>query len=262
MLPDTRNPLHFRKWVLATAAVVVMACSAAQPTAGGEFDVVSIKKNDSGPPRAYVNPFVFSAGGRFIARNVTLPELIALAYQTRSSQMQGGPDWMDSARFNIAAKAGEGEADVKPEQIVSMLQALLKDRFKLKLHKEMEERTVYALIAGKTPPRLQTAKEGEQTAIVPGERGQMNFQGMPMDGLVNALANIFHTPVVDATGIKGLFDFSLDPMRFAIGLPGASAIYPNLVVRALRDQLGLALEKRQAHLEITVIDSAEQPSDN
>jgi len=228
-----------------------------------QFEVASIRKNDSGPPKVYVTPFAFLPGGRFIATNVTLADLIVMAYQTRRIQMQGGPDWIDAERFNIAAKADEGEGEFKREQLVAMVQALLEDRFKLVLHRETEERTVYALVAGKTPPKLQPAKEGEQTAMVPGSRGEMKFQGMPLAGLVNTLANILHMPVVDGTGMTGSYDFTLDPVHLAGRTQLVTPdLWPDLVLAAVQEQLGFKLEKQRAPLEITVIDHAVQPTGN
>jgi uncharacterized protein (TIGR03435 family) len=228
-----------------------------------QFVVASIRKNNSGPPRVVVDPFAFLPGGRFIATNVTLTDIIVMAYQTRRIQMRGGPDWIDSDRFNIAAKADEGEGEFKREQLVALVQALLEDRFKLALHRETEERTVYALLPGKTPPKIQPAKEGEQKAMMRGNRGEMRFQGMPLGGLVNTLANILHMPVVDGTGMTGSYDFTLDPRQLSVRTqPVTADLWPDLVLAAVQEQLGFKLEKRKAPLEITVIDRVERPTDN
>jgi uncharacterized protein (TIGR03435 family) len=257
--------LTFR-WT-AIAAVAVAACTQAAPQpstpARRQFEVASIKRNISGPPKVYVNPFVFSPDGRFVATNVTLTDVIQLAYRTVRVQMRGGPDWIDSDRFNFAAKADESGGEVKPEQWPQMVQALLEARFKLELHREMEEKTVYALVPGKTPQKLLPAKNGEPTAMVPGDRGAMNFQKMPISGLVNTLANILHTPVIDGTGLTGDFDFTLDPLEFSDhNQPVTPDSWPGLIVTALREELGFKLEKRKASLEITVIDRVEQPTGN
>ncbi len=253
-----------RSDIAGVAALACIAATAQTPTPGRrQFEVASIRKNDSGPPKVYVTPFAFLPGGRFIATNVTLTEVIVMAYHTRRIQMRGGPDWIDTDRFNIVAKADEAEGEVKHEQFVAMVQALLEDRFKLMLHRETEERTVYALVAGKNPSRLQPAKDGEQTAMVPGDRGQMNFQKMPLSGLVNTLANILHTPVVDGTGLTGFFDFTLDPLQLSDHTqPVTPDSWPDLVLTALREQLGFKLEKRKESLEITVIDRAARPTGN
>jgi uncharacterized protein (TIGR03435 family) len=228
-----------------------------------EFEVASIRKTDAERPRVYVTPFAFLPGGRFTATSVTLTDVIVMAFKTRRIQMRGGPSGIDSDRFDIVAKADETGGEVKSEQWDPMVQALLEDRFKLVLHRETEERTVYALVPGKTPPKVQPAKEGEQKGMVTGDHGQMNFQGMPLSGLVNTLANILHTPVIDGTGLKGPFDFTLDPLAFSDHTqPITPDSWPDLVLTAVREQLGFKLEKQKASLEITVIDHAEEPTDN
>lgn len=261
---------YFSKWLsslIGLAAVAGVVAAQAQSPARREFEVASIRKNNSGRPKVYVDPFVFSPGGRFTATNVTLTDMIGLAYRTRRIQMQGGPDWINSERFDVVAKADDKEGEVEGAERTAMVQALLEDRFKLVLHREMKETTVYALIEGKSPPKLEKAKEGEQRAMVLGERGQMNFQNMSITVLVNTLANIIHAPVVDGTGLTGSFDFTLDPAQFATtgpdrAQPASPESWPDLVLTAVREQLGFKLEKQKASLEITVIDQAVQPGDN
>ncbi len=255
--------------ILLCLLVAPLALSQEGSKTRREFEVASIRPNNTGRPRIYVNPFTYSPGGRFTATNVTLVDVIVSGvYQTRRIQMRGGPDWIDSERFDIAAKADTTNGAVKPEEWNLMIQALLEDRFKLVLHRETKEMPVYALIAGKTPPTLPEAKVEEQTIFTPGDHGQMTFQKMPIVGLVNTLANILREPVVDGTGIVGFFDFTLDPMKFATtggaGNPAPSVAerYADLVLTAVREQLGFKLEKRKAPLEITVIDHAERPGEN
>jgi uncharacterized protein (TIGR03435 family) len=250
--------------IAGLAALACVAAAAQAPTpARREFEVASIRKNDTERPKVYVTPFAFLPGGRFTATNVTLTDVIVMAYKTRRIQMRGGPPWIDLQKFDIVAKADESAGEVTGDEWGRMVQALLEDRFKLVLHRETEEKTVYALVAGKTPPKIQPSKEGEQKALVRGERGQMNFQGMPLSGLVNTLSNILHAPVVDGTGMTGPFDFSLDPLEFSDhAQPVTPDSWPDLVLTAVREQLGFKLEKQKAPLEITVIDRAEQATDN
>jgi uncharacterized protein (TIGR03435 family) len=255
------------KRAIAIAGLTVLAGMGAaaqtQPPARKEFEVASIRKNDSERPRVYVTPFAFLPSGRFTATNVTLTDVIVMAYETRRIQMRGGPSWIDSERFDIVAKADDARGEVAKGEWAPMVRALLEDRFKLVLHRETKEMTVYALVAGKTPSKLQPAKEEEQKAMTRGDRGQMTFQGMPLSGLVNTLANILHTPVVDGTGLKGSFDFTLDPLELSDHTqPVTPDSWPDLVLTAVREQLGFKLEKQKASLEITVIDHAEEPTDN
>jgi uncharacterized protein (TIGR03435 family) len=256
--------------IAGLAALACIAAAAQAPTpARRDFEVASIKKNDSDRkndserPKVYVTPFAFLPGGRFTPTNVTLTDVIVMAYKTRRIQMRGGPPWIDLQKFDIVANADETAGEVTGDEWVRMVQALLEDRFKLVLHRETEDKTVYALVAGKTPPKIQPSKEGEQKALVRGDRGQMNFQGMPLSGLVNTLSNILHAPVVDGTAMTGPFDFGLDPLEFSDhSQPVTPDSWPDLVLTAVREQLGFKLERQKAPLEITVIDRAEQPTDN
>jgi uncharacterized protein (TIGR03435 family) len=249
---------------IAASIAALNARAQALTPAHRRFEVASIRPNNSGPPRVQGNPLAYMPGGRFTATNVTLVDVIVRVYPTRRIQMRGGPDWIDSERFDIVAKADATEGEVKDEQWAPMVQALLEDRFKLTMHRETKEMPVYALVVGKTPPKLKESKEGATTTFTPGEGGQMNFRSMPVVGLVNTLANILHEPVVDGTGITGLFDFTLDPIQFAsTGSTGGGAdSYSELALRAVQEQLGFRLEKRKAPLEITIIDRAEKPTDN
>jgi hypothetical protein len=91
MAPDNRYALSFPGLSLAIAAVAAVGIAASlKVPARQEFEVAFIPKNNSGPPAVWVNPFVFSPGGRFTATNVTLPDVIVMAYGTRRIQMQGG----------------------------------------------------------------------------------------------------------------------------------------------------------------------------
>lgn len=104
-------------------AVGVAYVAGAQTRA--EFDVTSIKPNNSGPRAKFDSPFVFSPSGRFTATDVTLTELIILAYQTRRIQMQGGPNWLDVDRFDVAAKADDAGGPVQGAQFPAMIQTML-----------------------------------------------------------------------------------------------------------------------------------------
>jgi uncharacterized protein (TIGR03435 family) len=114
------------------------------------FDVVSIRPNKSGVG----NLVRRQAGGRYNATNVTLNNLITVAYQLKPQQLSGLPDWGDSEHFDIEAKA---EGDPTREQNWLMIQSLLADRFKLAVHYETRQLSEFALVqvkAGETGPQL------------------------------------------------------------------------------------------------------------
>lgn len=126
-----------------------------------EFEVASIKPSDMGKmaaagrsgqmPRmgAHVDP----ARAEYLS--MSLKQLIANAYDVKFYQVTG-PDWLDSERFDIEAKIPEG---ISEQNAPLMLQALLKDRFKLTAHRETKNRPVLGLLIAKNGPKMQEAKD-------------------------------------------------------------------------------------------------------
>jgi uncharacterized protein (TIGR03435 family) len=97
----------------------------------------------------------------------SLADLIRIAYRVKAYQVQG-PDWMAQQRFEIQAKIPEGVAE---DKVPEMLQALLEDRFKLAVHRDKKDLPVYALIVGKTGPKL-TEASAEPDAPLPDSPGR------------------------------------------------------------------------------------------
>jgi uncharacterized protein (TIGR03435 family) len=119
------------------------------------FEVASVKLSDpnqTGPLASIpiVRPL---AGGRFTASNVTLRVLVRLAYGVQDFQIDGGPSWQTSQRFDINAKAEDATAS-SMVQLPPMLKALLADRFKLKVRTESRETPVHALVIARSDGKL------------------------------------------------------------------------------------------------------------
>ena len=139
-----------------------MAQEAARPA----FDVASIKPGDPNERRV---AFVMQPGGRVVATNVTLKLLMGFAYDVRDHQITGGPNWLDSARFSIEARAPESEvgADGLPRddsRFRLMVQSLLADRFHLAVHRETKDESIYNLEIAKGGPKLkETPDAGPKT---------------------------------------------------------------------------------------------------
>lgn len=223
-----------------------------------------MKPNLSG--KRALGSYAYSPGGGFSAVNATLVDMIVRVYPTRRIQMRGGPEWIDSERFDVFAKADPAEGEIEPGQLAEMVQTMLEDRFQLRFHTEMREMQVLALVSGKTPAKLDPSRDGEETGLTPGEHGQMIFRRMPIQGLVNTMSNILQTPVIDRTGLAGYYDFTLDPSQFSAADsadgPTRKDDFGQLFTAAVEKQLGFRLEKQKAPLEITVIDRAEKPAEN
>ncbi|HEY1340098.1 MAG TPA: TIGR03435 family protein [Bryobacteraceae bacterium] len=246
------------KWMIATPVLLVLCVAWAQTplTARPAFEVASVKVHPRtpGPLRAYSH--VQPAGIDF--NNVALRGCIRSAYGMEQYRILGGPDWMTSERYDIVAKAS---AAAPKDQLMLMLQALLEDRFKLKVHRETRELPVYGLVVGKNGPKLRPGKEDGATEVG-GARHLIDSRGMSMKQLAGFLSEFTQRsgmPVLDMTGLDGLFDITLD---FAgdDAAAAANGDTPDIFTAVL--QLGLKLEPRKSPLEVLVVDSAQKPSEN
>ena len=220
--------------------------------------MTTVKPNRSGAAPIQNNMLVFSPGGRFSATNVTLVDVLVRVYPTRRIQMRGAPAWIDSDRYDLLAKAPDSATEPTRQQLREMVQMLLEDRFQLKMHQETRDEPVLAMVVDKNAPKLDPPKPGEEPLFHLGDQRKMIFDNVGMGGLVNTLSNIWQTPVVDHTGIKGSFDFTVDP--YANG-HAATSDFGELVRDAV-ERLGFRFQKEKAPMEITVIDHVERPSEN
>lgn len=295
-------------------SMVVAAClvngkhaqaQSAQPsvTPSPSFEVASVKPNRSGD----MNMGIRLQPGRFVANGVPVRMLISLAYDVKDFQVTGGPAWIGSDRFDIDAKEEDSFSagleklppDDRRRQIDLCVQALLADRFKLKLNRESKELPVYALVVAKGGPKLQEAKPGDtypngfkgpDGKAHPGMMrigpGGLTAQAVPIQFLVHTLSQQLGREVVDKTGLKGNYDLSLtwatDQNERGVAMgpgpgpgvgpgPGAPAgenappapdpSGPSIFT-AVQEQLGLKLEPAKGPVEILVINQIERPSED
>jgi uncharacterized protein (TIGR03435 family) len=234
-----------------------------QSTAAPPAYVASVKPNKSGSGSSSEN----ERNGRLTATNISLKDCLRFAYGLKDYQIIG-PDWINSEKYDIAAKA---ESSVTGEQLKAMFQALLADRFKLTVHRETKELPIYALFVGRNGPKLVGVEAGgSQTRS---ERGRLAARKISMPRLAEDLGRHLDRPVVDMTGLKGVFDLTLE------WAPDESQTMPNRgggegqviadstaglsIFTAVQQQLGLKLEARKGSAEILVIDHAEKiPTEN
>jgi bla regulator protein BlaR1 len=192
--------------------------------------------------------------------------------------LSGGPDWLRKDQFEIVAKMPDDSPDYTSVQFVNghapqlqlMLQALLADRFHLKLHRETKELPVYAFTIGKKGPKLKKAEESGEPMLrfknlVPSNGPQMiqlAAKNSSIQDVVDLYAKFLDRPVVDRTGLKDKYDFTLE-YEADPDAPGAFAqLVGPALFKALEEQIGLKLEATKGPVEILVIDHAEKPSSN
>ena len=294
--------------IRATIAFALLSAAAAfaQQAAHTQFEVASIKPSDPNDRRMM---FRMMPGGGINLYGVTLKALVQQAYDVREFQISGGPAWIGADKYDITAKPenASAEAPADPRQLSEeqrktlqeqtrlRLQALLVDRFQLKVHREAKELPVYALVVAKNGPKF---KENGGASEGPG-KGESTGRGMRMSPghlvgqqvgmafLVQSLAQMLGRTVVDQTGLKGIYDFELNfaaeagrggmfagtgdgpapppPPGAGPGLikepPPADPNGPTIFT-ALPEQLGLKLESQKGPVDIIVIEHVEKPSEN
>ena len=141
--------------VLATALHSYASQSAAGPPrpmaadANPAFTVATVKPSDP----SNTNWALGTKGTHFFSRNTNVDDLISFAYGVHKKQIVGGPAWFPTDKYDIE---GVPDTEGKPnrQQLASMVQGLLADRFKLVVHRDKRELAVYALTVGKNGPRL------------------------------------------------------------------------------------------------------------
>jgi uncharacterized protein (TIGR03435 family) len=221
-----------------------------QTAARTEFEVASVKVNASGSPESQANP----EHGNFTCENMPLKWLIGFAYDLPWSRVSG-PGWMDSARFDINAK---GKGDAPDSEVRLMLQALLEDRFHIQAHREMKEGPVYFLTVtnGGLKADRADAEPRKYPALPPGPHAAIQMRRASMAQLAAGLTNPAGRPVLDRTGIEGVYQ-----VRVWWGNnPETDA--PDLFT-ALREQVGLKLESGRGPVETLVVDAADKvPTEN
>jgi uncharacterized protein (TIGR03435 family) len=215
------------------------------------FEVASVKQ--APPPGLSVNSSMGVSPGRLTCTNVTIKKLMARAYGVRDYQI-GGPDWTGSELYNIEARM---PTDTTSEDLLAMVQQLLADRFKLTFHTEQREMPVYELVVGKTGSKLKSVEFGRGSSSM--SPGKLEATAIPLRNFVETLSRLLNRPVLDKTGMTGVFDFVLEwsPEGRSTDGAGDLPVGPSLFT-AIPEQLGLKLESRKAPIEILVIDRAEK----
>ena len=280
-------------------ALTLLAIAPALAQPKPQFDVASIKQNTTCQGRKEKDPIPHP--GALTIPCITLKELVQLSYVmfpnggARNSEkvdIVGGPTWMDSEYFDLAAKSDAAPVD---RMVGPMLQSLLEERFHLQVHRASKEAPVYLLTVAKPGPKLQPTKEGScivvdlshpPTPPAPGQPrptfcGSRSMQGkggglmlMTAYGMTMAqlagerLPDFVGRPVLDHTGLSGMFDFQIEflvELRRGVGdaKPESTAETSGApIFTALAQQLGLKLESGKAPVPVLVIDRVEKLTQN
>ena len=237
--------------------------------ANPSFEVATIKPSVPDSPGIGIR----MNGRNFSTLNTTLDDLITFAYELHARQVTGGPGWIGTDKFDLAA-IPDKPGMPSDRQIKLMMQKLMAERFKLAFHHEKKELGVFLITVAKTGPKI--SKNETNPNGLPG----LGMQGLGRVSVRNATiadfaqlmqGRILDRPVVDQTGLAGRYDFSLQwtPDDSQYGGRGGQApppanggTAPPDLFNAMQEQLGLKIEATKAPVDVLVIDHVEKPSDN
>lgn len=285
------EPRSFLGPAVAIVLLVAAVCSLSGQSTAPRFEVASIKQNKSGGARS---PSMIHPGGRFTATNNTVRALILNAYGITNapSLLSGGPGWIDSDTWDVDAKAAAdsipASATGKPlwDQTRLMLRTLLADRFKLVLHSDTKEMSIYELVVAKGGPKLKpsaadcSASEFACHGFSGNPRRLTSIGGVDTYDIALMLTGYSDRLVVDKTGLTGLYDVLLQWNPFAgrpdqpaantpQAQPATSKEGPmpdpsslSSIFDALPQEVGLRLQAQKAPVASWVIDHVERPTEN
>jgi len=238
------------------------------------FDVVSVKRSDRSE-----TGFVMRRTQDSLTATASLQRLIQFAFSLHDFQISGGPSWAATTNWEIRAKLATPQADSAQvsaserqsqyEQNMQQLQSALAEYFHLTCHLVSKEMAVYDLVVSKGGAKLKEtqadpSKRGNVYPESHGLRSHASGMAVGTDRIAILLTGPTGRFVVDKTGLKGSYDFTLDWVNDAAPGAEASADTPSgpTIYTAVEEQLGLKLVPGKGQVPVLVIDSADVPAAN
>jgi uncharacterized protein (TIGR03435 family) len=268
------------------AGVPQMSTTISLPDPSKTFEAASVRQNKSGERNGGFN----SGNGRLTVRNISLKTLMLSAFRLDAPQLIGGPGWLDTDRFDMLAKADIATSD---DDLKSMIQNLLVERFALKVHVETRNMPIYELVLAHKdgtlgswlvpldcppgtsdracgPSSTSSSVGGGGGTVTMGSRpsssgaspsSTMSSAATTMVGIASMLSRHVGRPVVDRTGVTGRFSMKLRYSASSATASDEPDRAPELFT-AIQEQLGLKLEATRGPVEVLVIDSVEHPTND
>jgi uncharacterized protein (TIGR03435 family) len=258
------------RWIVSAACLLIFSSTGFCQSSPPEFEVASVKLY---PTRPETRMFTFGptepqvSGRRVTFRAASMQDLVMFAYSLLDQKQMSSPPGINVPReiFEIEAVA-PGEGSPGMDQIRLMTQALLTDRFQLKMHRETAILPVYNLVVGKNGSKLKPSAEDSQpstqnknAAAAPDGTYdfQLEYTHRPVSELVRLLSGAVRDRVIlDKTGLTGFYDFNLQFTANPVDRFGTAQ------TTAVQEQLGLRLEAAQEPMTVLVIESIQRPSEN
>jgi len=288
----TRSVLLFGVGFLSLRSPVILR-GQTQPKL--TFEVASVKPNSAtnAPTRVRVLP-----SRQVIATNIPLRAIIGTAWGSdaiqMSSQIVGGPSWIDTDHYDINAKAPMDAPLDGPEgpspQLMTMFRALLEERFQVKVHTEMRDVPIYALVLANKEPRFgalfkpsaancytrqdpppqNAPPDPARQCGIRGGNGNVTYVNITMEDIARSFANYpaVGRPVIDRTGLQGRYDLHMEFIPTFVDSPngdGSQVANPNAdsgpnLFTALVEQAALKLQAERGKIQFIVIDHVERPT--
>jgi uncharacterized protein (TIGR03435 family) len=270
-------------WLLTSISAAPLAAFTMQapPPGSAQFDVVSIKPNTSGPGTG--GGMRTLPDGSFIMSNQPIRSIILSASPVPVREAAGLPDWVNTERYDITAKAPAGSTR---QQQPEMMRNMMIDRMKLVGHVEEQERTTFALIVARqggrlgpqltrstldcapraapdgSPPTPPSRQDAQNRCGMSMSRGAIVSGGITMDTLARSISGFAGGIVNNRTGLDGWYAVNLHFAPPGLTVDPSSTDNAPQFVTALEEQLGLKLEPEKSRVPIFVVDHIERPTPN
>jgi uncharacterized protein (TIGR03435 family) len=280
-----RNCYRVCQFAASLFFIFALSTTGAQSHAAFSYDVATVKPSDPNRPPDEDDIGYDSKTGVFNTVNQSLKEIIKFAYDLSvgtDQQISGGPKWVSSEKFDIVAKPDSGTiaalqkltGSERTQQVRLMVQTLIEDRFKLRVHHDTRVLPVLSLSVDKkglkiTPSKMEA--DPKRWEGIRGKPGQLEGHACEIALFANvltALPEVGGRLVLNRTGLMGKYDFMLKWMPDStLGPPSiGSATSPDpsapSLFTAIAQQLGLKLEATKGPVDTIVIDSVTVPSPN
>ena len=226
------------------------------PAGPASFEVATVKPNDTGGAVAIRS----LPGGRWIASNATLRLLITWCYNITDERLVATPGWLDSARFDVVGQASNENPSLNQQHL--MVQSLLAERFRLRVHTERKNLPLYRLELDGGMPRVHALAAGTTVSQDPFKMttlGRLSGRHVTAAMLAKVLSNQLGSYVEDDTGLDSVFDFTL------VWRPEGAApedMPPDddrpSIFTAIREQLGFKLVQGKGPVEVIAIDRVDR----
>ena len=242
---------------LGAGLLVLGACGAfGGPAEAPAFEVASVKAIAAAGGEGRGHEMVTPSPSGVTMRNIALKSVVGWAYHLQSIQIVG-PAWLDNDRYDIVAKAS---GEVPKDTLRQMMQTLLAQRFKLEFHRDTKEMPAYVISIAKTGLKIKNSETTGEMDVKPNGKMGAAFSRVSLAQLTEMVSSQLQGVVVDQTGLKGTYDFTLD-MSTLISSdfhPTSMEDVITLIAQAASEQLGIKIEQKKVPAERLLVDHMER----